>query len=71
MYNKNIKYIHILKNKMCAKFGLSDETYRALLQDNYSVNSSKDLSLIQQITQGYDVRSVDTYRTCESIDLPP
>ena len=44
MKNKNLATIHILKNKLA----LSDETYRALLQDNYSVKSSKYLSLIQQ-----------------------
>lgn len=44
MKNKNLATIHILKNKL----GLSEETYRALLQESYQVNSSKDLSLIQQ-----------------------
>lgn len=39
-----IQSIHILKNKL----GLSDEIYRALLQENFNKNSSKDLSLDQQ-----------------------
>ena len=71
MYNKNIKYIHILKNKLCAKFGLSDETYRALLQDNYSVNSSKDLSLIQQkeLKDMMSAVSIRTGRAKVSISL--
>ena len=71
MKNKNIKYIHILKNKLCAKFGLSDETYRALLQDNYSVNSSKDLSLIQQkeLKDMMSAVSIRTGRAKVSISL--
>lgn len=39
-----IQQIHILKNKLT----LSDEIYRAMLSDNYGVNSSKDLNLSQQ-----------------------
>ncbi|MGL4388302.1 MAG: phage protein GemA/Gp16 family protein [Brevinema sp.] len=42
--NKNIATIHILKNKL----NLSDETYRTMLFENYSVSSSKDLQLSQQ-----------------------
>lgn len=38
--NNNIRTIHILKNKL----GLSEETYRAILQESFNKSSSKDLS---------------------------
>ena len=38
--NGQIKYIHILKNKL----NLKDETYRTLLNSKFNKNTSKDLS---------------------------
>ena len=41
--NRQIKYIHILKNKL----NLKDEDYRILLKSKFNKNSSKDLSYNQ------------------------
>ena len=41
--NGQIKYIHILKNKL----NLKDEDYRILLKSKFNKNSSKDLSYNQ------------------------
>jgi len=38
--SRQIKYIHILKNKL----NLKDETYRTLLNSKFNKNTSKDLS---------------------------
>lgn len=55
-----IKYIHILKNKL----NLKDETYRTLLNSKFNKNTSKDLSSKQaEILIKILERLIDNYAT--------
>lgn len=55
-----IKYIHILKNKL----NLKDETYRTLLNSKFNKNTSKDLSSKQaEILIKILKRLIDNYAT--------
>ena len=58
--NGQIKYIHILKNKL----NLKDETYRTLLNSKFNKNTSKDLSSKQaEILIKILERLIDNYAT--------
>lgn len=63
--NGQIKYIHILKNKL----NLKDEDYRILLKSKFNKNSSKDLSYNQaEILIKIFERVINNYATEKQIN---